>query len=237
MKIKNEIFLPGGARQLELLRQNLDPEGLTILILGSGAEEIAEDMAKIHKCRIFMITEDNDSLLSARLRLSAYPDVSVRLMDYHLTDFRDGQFDLVYSQGAVSALNRNKIVKEIRRILKPHGRLCVGEIVSLTENPPRFVKDVWERAGLLPMFIEQVAGYYEERKFKIIAEEDLSTSLFRFYRMCEFLTLNKTAGISEDEKKYYKTILNRISHEANVFLKQGGDKHIGFDALLMEKED
>lgn len=236
MKIKNEIFLPGGARQLELLRQNIDLDDKNILIIGGGAEDIAESIVKINSCKAMLIVEDNDSLLTARLRLADYSDITVRMMDYTVTDFKDELFDVVYAQGAISVFSRNKIVKEIKRILKPEGILCVGEIASLTKEPPRFIKDVWERSGLLPLFIEDLAGYYTERKFSIIDDQDYSPSLLNFYRMCDFLSVNKAPGISEDEKKYYKFILNKLSHEANVYLKQGGDRHIGFYVLLMKKE-
>lgn len=236
MKIKNEIFLPGGARQLELLRQNIDLDDKSILIIGGGAEDIAESIVKNYTSDVILIVEDNDSLLNARLRLAAYPALKVRLMDYHLTDFKDELFDIVYAQGAISVTGRNKIVKEIKRILKPGGMLCVGEIIALTKEPPRFIKDVWERSGLLPLFVDNLSGYYTERKFSIVEEQDYSPSLLNFYRLCDFLTVNKAPAISEDEKKYYKFILNKLSHEANVYLKQGGDKHIGFYVLLMKKE-
>jgi Methylase involved in ubiquinone/menaquinone biosynthesis len=236
MKIKNEIFLPGGVKQLELLRQNVELNGKDILIMGSGAEDIAESIAVKDGCNVFLIVEDQDSLITSRLKLAEHKNAVVRLMDYSLTDFKEEQFDIVYAQGAISVLSRNKIVKEIKRILKPEGYLCVGEITGLTKEIPRFIKDVWERSSLAPLFIEELEKYYTERKFKKIAEKDFSIYMFGFYRMCEFLSVNKTPSVSEEEKRYYKTILNKLSHEANVYLKQGGDKHIGFYVLLMQKE-
>lgn len=236
MKIKNEIFLPGGARLLDFLLQNISLDDKTILVIGSGAEEIVEGMVKESSCKAYLIVEENDSLLTARMRLVNQPNATVRLMDYHVTDFKDEQFDVVYAQGSISVFNRNKIVKEIKRILKPDGFLCLGEVVALSKDPPRFIKDVWERSGLQPLYIEDLSGYYTERKFEIIEERNYSPFLYDFYRICEFLSDTKSSGFDEEERSYYKFILNKLSHEANVYLKQGGDKQIGFDVLFMKKE-
>ena len=40
------------------------------------------------------------------------------MMDFDNTDFNAEEFDLVYAQASISLLNRNKIVKEIKRILE-----------------------------------------------------------------------------------------------------------------------
>ena len=88
MKIKNEIFIPGGYRQFELLIQNYKPEDKTILIIGSGMEEITEFFAKAAEDgKVYLIVDDNDMLLNARIKLNAYKNVSVRMMEYAHTDF------------------------------------------------------------------------------------------------------------------------------------------------------
>lgn len=236
MKIKNEIFIPGGHRQYELLSQNYEPNNKTILIIGSGSEEIAAFFAKeAEESKIYLIVDDNDSLLNSRIKLSEYKHVSVRMMDYQNTDFKDAFFDLVYSQCSISSIYRNKIVKEIKRILKPEGIFCAGEIVSLTKEIPQFIKDVWDRSELAPLFIEELESYYLNYGFKIIKDKDLSYSLNNFYTVCEFLSLSRSAKLTDDELRFYKKIINKISHEANVYLKQGGDKHIGFYAALLQK--
>ncbi len=60
-------------------------------------------------------------------------------MDFSITDFNDAVFDIVYAQASISSKMRNKIIKEIKRILKPEGILSVGEITSLKSSPPIFV--------------------------------------------------------------------------------------------------
>jgi len=236
MKIKNEIFLPGGLHQAEFLIKNVSPDDKKTLIIGGGSEDIAEYLARNFNGSFYVITDDNDSLMRARLKLSGYKNVNARLMDFNVTDFKDEFFDIVYSQGSISVSGRNKIVKEIKRVLKPDGYFCAGEITALQKDVPTFIKDVWERSGIAPLFVDDLPAYYSERKFTTVAEEDYSPFLLNYYRICDFLSKDKVESISEDERKYFKKIINKLSHEANVYLRQGGDKHIGFYALLLKKE-
>ena len=46
---------------------------------------------------------------------------------------------------------------------------------------------------------------------------------------------NTKEDLPENEKSYYKKLLNQISHESNVYLKLGGDKYLGFYALILQK--
>jgi len=38
----------------------------------------------------------------------------------------------------------------------------------------------------------------------------------------------------ETEKKLYKKLLNKISHESNAYLKLGADKYIGLNLLILK---
>jgi len=91
-----------------------------------------------------MIVNDYDSLINARLNLIKDSKVLVKMMDFDNTDFDAEVFDLVYAQASISLLNRNKIVKEIKRILKPEATLCVGEITALDRDFPPFVRNIFD---------------------------------------------------------------------------------------------
>ena len=156
-------------------------------------------------------------------------------MDFENTDFDNESFDVVFAQAATSTTNRNKIIKEVKRVLKPSGIFCVGEIVSLSEKPPAFVKDLWEASEIFPLPINGVTKYYEERKFEVLSEKDLSLSLKDFYRTSINLLKDKINKISEQEKIYHKKFLKKVSHESNAYLNLGGDKHMGFSAVILKK--
>lgn len=235
MKSKRQILLPGLGKQLEFLRKNFSGEVKSILIVGSSSEFQALSLSGLFHSKVHLIVEDYESLLNSKLVLKGAENVDLKMMNFEATDFNDKQFDLVYAQASVSSVNRNKIIKEIKRILKPGGFFCVGEISSLTKEFPRFIKDIYDNSYMLPLFVDELEKYYGERNFSVIAKENLSFTLKEFYSMNTAMLDGAMENLTDGEKSYYKKLLGKISHESNAYLKLGSDKYIGFHALLLQK--
>ncbi|MBE0538176.1 MAG: methyltransferase domain-containing protein [Ignavibacterium sp.] len=234
-KEAQQIFLPGGFKQFRILKTKYVLNDKNVLIIGSGSEKIAEKMIEAGASSATMIANDYDSLINARLNLIKDSKVLIKMMDFDNTDFDAEQFDLVYAQASISLLNRNKIVKEIKRILKPEATLCVSEITALAEDYPPFVKNIFDASDILPLLNDKCSTYYKERNFSVLYEEDLSSSLQSFYEHTAERLDDKIYTLSEKEKSYYKKLLNKISHESNAYLKLGADRYIGFKMLILKK--
>ena len=231
----NKIFLPGTDKQIEMFIKKIDVKDKSVLVIGAGSEEIVKRLKQENPSSLHLIVEEQGSLLVSRLYLKDEKEIQVRLMDFENTDFNTEQFDIAYTQASISIIKRNKIIKEIKRILKPGGILCAGEIISKTEIVPGFVKDIWEHSGISPLNEIELGKYYTSKGFKILYEEDLSYTLKDFYSTGSNLLKQKIKDLSEKEKSYYKKLLNQISHESNVYLKLGGDRHIGFRVIMAKK--
>lgn len=232
-----KILLPGLGKQLLFLKEHVEIAGLKILVIGSASEEIAKILAEESKTKVELIVEDYDSLMNSKLFLASHDNVKVRIMDFETTDFDDSVFDLVFAQASVSDFRRNKIIKEIKRILNPGGYFCVGEVVKLSETVPVFVEEIFDSSNLDPLYSNNLKKYYKEKKFEIIAEADFS-STFKDYYSTNLRKLDDSKKeLTDEEKSYYKKLLNRISHESNAFLKLGADKFIGFKSLVVKKEN
>lgn len=235
MDTNKNIFLPGGFKQFRILKSKIYLTNKTVLIIGSNCELIAEKMVDAGATSVTVIVNDYESLINSRLNLPKDSKVSVKMMDYENTDFDDASFDLIYAQASISLTNRNKIVKEIKRILKIESVLCVGEITALTKQYPQFVKDIFESSNILPLYHDESAKYYQERNFTVLYEVDLSSSLKSYYETTA-TQLNQTIEtLTEKEKSYYKKLLNKISHESNAYLKLGAERYIGFKMLVLKK--
>lgn len=235
MKLENQqIFLPGGFKQFRILKSKYDLSEKDVLIIGSNSEKIAEKMIEHEANSVKIIVNDYDSLMNSRLNLGKDSKTVVKMMDFENTDFADNEFDLVYAQASVSLTNRNKIIKEIKRILKPEGVFCVSEITSLTKEYPPFVKNIFEASDILPLLNNSCTEYYKERKFSVLYEEDLSSSLTSFYENAANTLDESFESLTDKEKSYYKKLLNKISHESNAYLKLGADKYLGFKMLILK---
>jgi len=232
-----KIFLPGNEKQLEHLESKVEIPGKEVLVIGTGSEEIAVYFKKLGALSIKIIVSDYESMMNSRMILPKETEIRVSMMDFEHTDFSAGSFDLVYAQASVSSYNRNKIIKEIKRILKPDGILCTGEITCLKSPAPVFIQEMWDAGDILPLESNKVTAYYEERKFKVIDEINLSDTLTDYYLENHKLLKAKLPKLTESEKSYYKIILNRLSHESNVYLKHGGKDYIGFTSIIMRKVD
>jgi ubiquinone/menaquinone biosynthesis C-methylase UbiE len=230
-----KTILPGMAIQFGIFEDAVPLKDKKILVIGSGNASNALNFYNVSGNLVDLIVEDNDSLLDSKYALNGASGVRVRLMDFCYTDFEDSEFDAVYAQSSIERTNRNKILKEIKRILKPEGHLCIGEIVSLSKTPPPFVRDVWKISDLKPLFVDEYDAYYTERAFEFVSKNEASKSLKQFYNTVQKEFKASQQNFTADEKRYYKKLFHRFSHETNVYLKLGGDKHIGFIISIIKK--
>ena len=145
------VFLPGLDEQVKFLLSKENIEGMKILVIGSASEVAALRLSKKSKTDIDVIVEDFDSFINSRLILEGSSGVNVKLMDFETTDFKDAYFDLVFAQASISSPRRTKIIKEIKRILKPKGIFCVAELVILESDIPNFLKNMFEASDIEPL--------------------------------------------------------------------------------------
>jgi ubiquinone/menaquinone biosynthesis C-methylase UbiE len=200
------------------------------LIIGPGCESIAVRFLE-HFGEVIIIVNDYDSLMQSKMKFKDKEQIKIKMMDYAHTDFEQDYFDLIYAQGSISVPERKEIFKEIKRILKTDGVFCTGEIVSLKEPVPAFVKDIWERSGLEPLPSSDIINYFTGKGFIIINAQDLSHTLKDFYQNIRNTVANTSKKEKEENKKFY----SEIKHESDVFLKLGGDKYMGFTSLIMRE--
>lgn len=230
----NEIpFLPGLEQQLKFLLEKVEISNKSILVIGSNTEQIARKLIKTAK-EVLIIVDDQEDLLKLRFNLSDTAAISIRYMEYTNTDFINKKFDIIYAQGSVTRKDRNKILKEFKKILVAEGFFCAGEIVALTVTQPQFIKDIWDQSNLTPLTTDKVESYYEERGFRIVETKELTDTLREFYTLSRKFLQESIADLPKEEAKFYKKILSRIKHESDVYLKLGGDKYIGFKCLLLK---
>lgn len=235
MKTKKPIFLPGTDRQFTILSSQVALEGKKILIIGGNTAELAVEFIAKSASQVIIIVEDNDSLLQMRLLIGNNKLISVKMMEFTNTDFNNEEFDLIYAQASISNSERNKILKEVKRILKSKGIFCVGENVVFTEELPKFVNDIFQSSGIIPLLKDNFPKYFTERKLDVLYQHDLSSTLKDFYKMSASLLQDNIDTLSDNEKSYYKKIIKKMSHESNAFLNLGGDNYFGFMMLILQK--
>lgn len=224
------IPLPGGNGQFKHLLEQDFVNGKSALIIGPISNSIVIKLLT-HFSELNIIAHSYDSLMNIRMTLKDNDSIKLKMMEFAHTDFADNHFDLIYSQGSISVPDRKNIIKEIKRITTDDGLLSVGEIVSLKEPVPAFVKDIWERSSLEPLPSSGIKQFYENKGFKIVSEKNLSSTLKDFYEKVREIVTKTDMDNKEQDKKYF----SKLKHESTAYLKLGGDKYIGYKSLVMRK--
>lgn len=237
MKFHDKIMLPGLDKQIEFLHKHLDTTPSKVLVCGPESAAAAVKIRNVSKADVNIIVEDFDSLINTNLKLEGEPGIKSSLMEYSMTDFDDKNFDLIYAQASITNPNRNKIIKEFKRLLKPGGRICVGELVLLEKKTPRYIDNLFEYSQMQPLFVDELEKFYLERGFKIMVSKNLSSTLREYYIIISSELENSIKLLSEEEISYYKKLISKINHESNVYLHQNGEKYYGFKTLLLKRND
>lgn len=232
MKTIEQIHLPGSDSQLRYTLGNVEIKEKKVLIVGSGSEVIAKEFLQSGAQVVELIVEDYDSLLNSKLVLDKIDAINPKMMEFEITDFNQDTFDIIYAQASISGGQRNKIIKELKRILKNEGLLIVGEIVILEKPVPQFVQDLFDDSDLEPLFVDEIKDYYKQRNFEIRDILDYSKTLKDYYSANLKKLSASVKELTDNEKSYHKKLLNQISHQSKAYLRQGADKFIGFYSII-----
>jgi ubiquinone/menaquinone biosynthesis C-methylase UbiE len=85
--------------------------------------------------------------------------------------FEAGQFDIIWSEGAIYNMGFKAGVRDWRRFIKPGGYLCVSEVTWITDQRPKEIEEFWQqeypeidKASYKIRFLEEngftLAGYF-----------------------------------------------------------------------------
>lgn len=229
------IYLPGGVNQFNHLKSIVELKGKSVLIIGANTNVVGKKFLEADAKNVNIILDDYDLLINTRLAIKGMERISIKFMEYTNTDFDNETFNIVYAQGSISNPNRNKILKEVKRILKPPGMVSIGEYISLKTTTPKFVKDIWESGNVAPLHTDELVAYYHKKDFDVVDVTDLSSNLKEFYLTIKKMLDDNIENLTEKEKIYHKKLLKRINHESNVYLNLGGSDYMGFSSIMLRK--
>ena len=233
--METAIYLPSGVNQFNHFRSIVDLKDKSVLIIGANTNIVGKKFLESDVMVVNIILDDYDLLINTRLAIKGMERISSKFMEYTNTDFDNETFDIVYAQGSISTPDRNKILKEVKRILKPRGMVCIGEYISLQTTAQKFVEDIWESGNVAPLHSDELVAYYQKRDFDVVDVIDLSSKLKEFYLDSKKMLDDNIEKLTEGEKIYHKKLLKRINHESNVYLNLGGSEYMGFSSIILRK--
>ncbi len=234
-----EIKLPtlGGINSTKLLCSHFEiKKDMNVLIASVNLSDSVIFVAKNFDCNVFGIHELPQIVMDAKSKLAnteLEDKVKIKVMSPISLDFEDGMFDLIITEGILSQYKKSRILKEFYRVLKADSFIGICDFYWKKLPVPTYVKDAWyvEEGGIetLAEKIEILNSY----GFKSVFVQDISDELRTYYSK-----FKKIIQRSLKERKFSKSEfkdVKRFKHEVSVYLDQGGDKWMGYVAIVAKK--
>ena len=207
-----------------------------ILDIGCGPGMQTIELARISKGKIIAL--DNyqpflDILMQNAIKEGFEKRIIPKNQSMLEMDFKNGSFDLIWSEGALYQMGFQNGLKKCYQLLKKGGYLAVTEGVMLQLNAPVAAKKFWEEYPDVKDIKGNIALIQQEH-FDIIAHFTLPVSSWteQYYAPLE-------KRIYELQKKYQGNttalqIFNRSEKEIETYKKNSD--YVGYEFFIMQKK-
>lgn len=161
--------------------------GMEVLDLGSGVGGPSRFLAEKYGCRVTGVDLSQEYCdIATRLaeRLGLEGRVNYRQADAANLPFADRSFDLVWTQHvAMNIPDKLRLYREIRRVLKPAGRLALYDILSGPGGEPHFPVP-WARKpeGSFLVSPQELSEIVAEAGFEPLSWQDLTEEGLSWFR-------------------------------------------------------
>jgi SAM-dependent methyltransferase len=177
----------GRAATLELLALSDIGRGTRVLDLGGGIGGSARLLADVTGCRVTVLDITEEYVRTGR-ELTRRVGLSDRVTFVHgdalRAPFDKGAFDVVWTQHAsMNVADKSALYREVRRLLRPGGRLAMHEILAGAVQPIRFPVP-WARTPAISHLLSPalLRDLLSALGFEPLAWQDQSEDSLAFFR-------------------------------------------------------
>jgi ubiquinone/menaquinone biosynthesis C-methylase UbiE len=139
----------------------------------------------------------------------------------------------VITEGILSQYKKSRILKEFSRVLKSGGFIGIADFYWKKQPVPTYVRNAWYIEGGGIETLDEKVEILKSYGFELIFIQDISHELESYYSKFKKIIQQslKERKFSKDEFKEVK----KFKHEVSVYLDQGGDKWMGYVAIIARK--
>lgn len=160
-----EGFLsPGGIDEIDEVIKGIEVLNKSILDIGCGCGGAAIHFIKNHSVKSVLGIDTESLVIRHAEELAAKYDISnlaqFRCVKPGPLDIPDESFDIVFSKEVFLHIqNKDNLIKDIYRILKPEGVVAVSDWMRIDDNPPSIQMQEYISAEGLNMYMCSLKHY------------------------------------------------------------------------------
>jgi len=178
-----DFIMAGEQRRLEPYKRRMYRESSgRLLIVGCGTGADFELLPR--GLRVVAIDASERMVARASSRAARYfGELSVRIMDVEQLDFEDASFDTAMASCVFCSVpNPGAGLVEVRRVLKPSGRLLLVEHVRSRIGPLGMMQDICTLVSRAfgPSMNRDTVGNVIKAGFEIVREENLHLDVIKW---------------------------------------------------------
>jgi len=211
------------------------PDDAKILDVGCGSGTQTRDLAGLTSGLITAVDNHQPflDLLNARAREAGLQG-RIRTVNASMDalPFEKGQFDLIWSEGAIFIVGFEQGLKLWKPFLKKGGYMVVSDADWFESNPPKELMDWWESEGYVPVPEDEMKERVKRAGLRLIATYRLPEAGWwdnylvpLLARIAEF---RKTHGSDPANT----ALLDSLEHEAEMYRKY--KRYYGYTFFVMQ---
>ncbi len=159
-----------------LIKKDRDRD-LKVLELGAGTGNLTENIQPFF--RDYTATDYSEKMVE-HIKKKSIKDVKAERADGTDLQFEDGNFDIVIIANTLHIVPEpEKILNEIKRVLKPDGILIAPNFISSAKFKEKIFKRVMKTFGVgvkHPWSYDQYLNFLSENGFKILKDQPVKAS-------------------------------------------------------------
>jgi len=165
-----EGFLsPGGTDEIDEVIKGIDASDKTVLDIGCGCGGAAIHLIKNHGAKSVLGIDIESLVIQRSEKLAEKYDLSSRVLFRCVKpgplDIPDESVDLVFSKEVFLHIsNKDDLIKDIYRVLKPEGLIAVSDWMRIDDNPPSIQMQEYIAAEGLDMYMCSLKRYEQALK-------------------------------------------------------------------------
>ncbi len=236
---ESEPIFDASRRTVETMAKSLEPisDQHRVLDIGAGFGGAARYLAKTYGCKVVALNlseaeNERDRLMNQEQQLDHLVDV----VDGSFEDipFPDGSFDLVWSQDAIlHSGDREKVLSEVCRVLKPGGRLIFTDPMQSDTCPDGVLQPIYDRIHLKNL---ASPGFYRETcqalGLKEIDFNDMTRQLINHYSRVLQETTQRESELTEHVSQNY---INNMKKGLKYWIDGGNNGYLAWGIFQFKK--